>query len=141
MPAKGVNLEYVLKKAYKDLDHLDPKLLQKLAYHQFSFIRRFHSSLTYPVLSIRFFGSFVIRRNRFYQTLINRVIPAVRKFPESEYYREVLAKCLAFRHNLNLYYSIVKYKRVYRDGGGFKKIRTKIGDIRPFGQVDGESTA
>ncbi len=134
--SKEVNLEFLVKKAAKDLD-LDYETLQYLAYNQYQYIRKFHQNPSSPRLSIFKLGSFEIKRNRFYNKVIKFMIPYIREMytPET---LAVLRKCISFRPILNYYYSLVPYKAKDYESGLYKKTKAKIGNIVNVGNATGQ---
>lgn len=124
--SKIVKLSVVIEKVAKDLGY-DEKLIEKLAMHQFEFVKKFQKDPTSARLHLFKFGMFDIPRWKFYDVIINKIIPAVRAEPTEQMY-EVLRKFLKLRHTLAKYYTYQEYK-IKNQNGLYKKVTTKIGNI------------
>lgn len=134
--SKVVNLDFILKSAAKDLN-MDLPTLQHLAYHQYQYMRRFHSDPKAAELKIHKFGSFEITRYKFYTLFANKILPYYRK-NRTEKSLEVVRQCIKFRHILNDYYSKVFYKTNARYIDGlYERVKVKIGCNVSSGDIPG----
>lgn len=135
--SKIVKLSVVIEKVAQDLKY-DAQLIEKLAMHQFEFVKKFQQDPTSARLHLFKFGMFDIPRWKFYDVIINKIIPAVRAEPTPQMY-DVLRRFLKLRHTLAKYYTYQEYK-IKKQNGLYKKVTTKIGDADNDRDILGEGS-
>ncbi|RTL05494.1 hypothetical protein EKK58_07535 [Candidatus Dependentiae bacterium] len=135
--SKIVSLHEVIKQASTDLKY-DHEFLQRIALHQFSYIKEFQKNPTSARLHLSKFGMFVIPRWKFYETLISKVIPACR-LDRSQQMFDILNKFLKLRFTINAYYRYQEYKKRTQDGL-YERTTTKVGNINDDWDISGEGS-
>ncbi len=135
--SKIVSLHEVIKQASTDLKY-DPEFLQRIALHQFSYIKNFQKNPTSARLHLSKFGMFVIPRWKFYETLISKVIPACR-LDKSQQMFDILNKFLKLRFTINSYYRYQEYKKRTQDGL-YERTTAKVGNVDDDWDLPGESS-
>lgn len=135
--SKIVSLHEVIKQASTDLKY-DHEFLQRIALHQFSYIKEFQKNPTSARLHLSKFGMFVIPRWKFYEILISKVIPACR-LDRSQQMFDILNKFLKLRFTINAYYRYQEYKKRTQDGL-YERTTTKVGNINDDWDISGEGS-
>lgn len=135
--SKLVSMDQIIDQGAKDLGY-DPDILKKIVLHQFEYIKEFQKNPTSARLHLYKFGMFVIPRWKFYDVVINMVIPALRKYPSEEMVL-ILRKFLDLRHVLNRYYFYQEYKNKKKDGR-YEKTTTKTRDSNNDRDISREGT-